>query len=406
MGKPGKSRALAQGYCGSFFCNMMKNNVETQNDFLSNPRIVQNYSLLQEIGVFNYIDSLNREIRDYKSLLSGAVDIFHRTTVEEIMDATVWQISDQFLPSFIVFLWRPLQNKDDITIKGYKNYKPIDLTLKIESITPFESFFRQYSKPINYDLLAYQLNNPAVTEPLEQVQPELIIPILGPSKLYGLILVGRKILEDEYTAAELSFLQQLMSFVSQAIQNHLHYEHSVRDVKTGLFNHGFFITRLNEEVARTTRSGYASSLIVIDVDKFKNFNDTYGHLAGDRVLESLAVVLKQSVRIEDVPSRFGGEEFTVLLPDADQKTAWHVAERLRNSIAEMKIPWEPPLPQVTISLGVFTFDHTTKLQASEIIERADEALYQSKERGRNRTTVWGAGLLFKIQNSKKDVPVR
>jgi diguanylate cyclase (GGDEF)-like protein len=384
---------------------MMKNNAETQNDFLSNPRIVQNYSLLREIGVFSYIDTLNREIRNYKNLLSGAVDIFHRTTIEEIMDATVWQISDQFLPSFIVFLWRPLQNKDDITIKGYKNYKPIDLALKIESIAPFESFFRQYPKPINYDLLVYQLNNPAATEPLEEVQPELIIPILGPSKLYGLVLVGHKILEDEYTAAELSFLQQLMSFVSQAIQNHLHYEHSVRDVKTGLFNHGFFITRLNEEVARTTRSGYSSSLIVIDVDKFKNFNDNYGHLAGDRVLESLAVVIKQSVRAEDVPSRFGGEEFTVLLPDADQKTAWHVAERLRNSIAEMKIPWEPPLPQVTISLGVFTFNAMTKLQAGEIVERADEALYQSKKRGRNRTTVWGAGLLFKIESSKKNIPV-
>jgi diguanylate cyclase (GGDEF)-like protein len=374
---------------------------QDKNEFLSNPKILQHYSLLQDIGVFKHIDSLNQELRNYKNLLSGAVDIFHRTTIEEIMDATVWQISDRFLPSFIVFLWKPLQNKEDVTVKGYKNYKMVDLAINISSITPFEAFFQQYPRPIDYDLLVYQLNNSDATMPFQKLQPELIIPILGPSGLYGLILVGHKILEDEYTVNELFFLEQLMSFVSQAIQNHLHYEHSVRDVKTGLFNHGFFITSLNEEIARTNRSTYSSSLIVIDVDKFKNFNDRYGHLAGDRVLESLAIVIKQSVRAGDIPSRFGGEEFTILLPETDRNTAWTVAERLRIAIAEMKIPWDPPLPQVTISLGVFVFNNQTNLPAEEVLRRADEALYLSKERGRNRTTIWGSGLLFKIKQGKK-----
>jgi diguanylate cyclase (GGDEF)-like protein len=380
----------------------MNNAPQTQDDFLSNPRIVENYSLLQEIGVFKHIDNLNREIRNHQNLLTGAADIFHRTTIDEILDATVWQISDQFLPSFIVFLWKPLQNKEEITIKGYKNYKLIDLSINIESIGPFEPFFQQYPRPINYDLLVYQLDNSAATKPMEDIHPELVVPILGPSGLYGLILVGSKILDNEYTAGELAFLQQLMSFVSQAIQNHLHYEHSVRDVKTGLFNHGFFMTRLNEEIACSKRNNYASSLIVIDVDKFKNFNDTYGHLAGDRVLESLAIVIKQSVRAGDIPSRFGGEEFTILLPNTGKDTVYIAAERLRNAVAAMKIPWEPPLPQVTISLGIFTFNNQTDLSASEIIERADEALYQSKERGRNRSTVWGTGLLFRIQQGKKN----
>jgi diguanylate cyclase (GGDEF)-like protein len=375
--------------------------IQDKNEFLSNPKILQHYSLLQDIGVFKHIDSLNHELRNYKNLLSGAVDIFHRTTIEEIMDATVWQISDRFLPSFIVFLWKPLQNKEDVTVKGYKNYKMVDLAIDISSIAPFEAFFQQYPRPIDYDLLVYQLNNSDATRPFQKLQPELIIPILGPSGLYGLILVGHKILEDEYTVSELFFLEQLMSFVSQAIQNHLHYEHSVRDVKTGLFNHGFFITSLNEEIARTNRSNYSSSLIVIDVDKFKNFNDLYGHLAGDRVLESLAIVIKQSVRAGDIPSRFGGEEFTILLPETDRNTAWTVAERLRTAIAEMKIPWEPPLPQVTISLGISIFNNQTNLSAEEVIRRADEALYLSKERGRNRTTIWGSGLLFKIEQGKQ-----
>jgi diguanylate cyclase (GGDEF)-like protein len=210
--------------------------------------------------------------------------------------------------------------------------------------------------------------------------------------------VGHKILEDEYTASELSFLEQLMSFVSQAIQNHIHYQHSVRDVKTGLFNHGFFTTRLNEEIAHSRRRGIASSIIVIDVDRFKNFNDAFGHLAGDRVLEHIALAIKSNLRAGDVPSRFGGEEFTILLPNTDQETALVVAERLRTAIATMQVPWDVPLPQVTISLGVATFEKEKDVPTDEIIGRADEALYQSKENGRNRTTVWQPGLLVKSQH--------
>jgi diguanylate cyclase (GGDEF)-like protein len=106
------------------------------------------------------------------------------------------------------------------------------------------------------------------------------------------------------------------------------------------------------------------------------------------------------VRTEDIPSRFGGEEFTVLLPSTGRDTAWVVAERLRTSIAQMKVPWAPPLPQVTISLGLYAFDQYSNITAEEILQRADEALYLSKERGRNRSTIWGSGLLFRIQQSK------
>jgi diguanylate cyclase (GGDEF)-like protein len=382
-----------------------KDRDEADQDFMANPKIMENYSFLQEIGVFKYIDSLNHEIRDFKSLLAGCLNIFNRTSIDEIMDATVWQISDHFLPSFIVFLWKPIQNKDEITMKGYRNYKPIAIDLRVDSITPFESFFSQYPKPINFDLLAYEIKNDEVIKPFEKVQPEIMIPILGPFGLYGIIVVGKKILEEGYSQTELLFLQQLMSFVSQAIKNHLHYEHSLRDVKTGLYNHGFFMTRLNEEIARAKRAGYASSIIVMDVDKFKNFNDSFGHLAGDKVLECLAVAIKQGVRTDDIPSRFGGEEFTVLLPNTDKATVWMVAERLRNNVASMHVPWDPPLPQVTISLGIHTFGQNPNSDedAADVIHKADEALYLSKERGRNRCTVWGSGLLFRIQNSNSEL---
>jgi diguanylate cyclase (GGDEF)-like protein len=364
-----------------------------ERNFLTIPAIKENSDFLQEIGVFDYVEALNRDIRNYKSLLARGLEIFDHTNIDEIMDATVYQISDHFLPSFIAFLWKPIQTREDITIKAYKNYKPVDINLRVNCITPFEAFFKQYPKPISFELLAFQLNDDDAVKPYLNINTEIAVPILGPFGLYGIILVGKKIFNDGYNRDELFFLQLLMCFVSQAIKNHLHYEYSLHDVKTGLYNHGFFLTRLNEEVSRTRRGGYNSSIIVVDVDKFKDFNDNYGHLAGDKVLENLAQVIKQSVRGDDIPSRFGGEEFTVLLPHTDKATVWNIAERLRKSVAEMKVPWVNLLPQVTISVGIYTFDQNASTDVSSIIRRADEALYISKERGRNCCTMWNPGII-------------
>ncbi len=369
--------------------------MENRDAFLSNPNILEHYSLLESLGIFAHIDDLKRDVRNYENLLSSAAEIFNRTTIDEILETTVRQISDKFLPSFLVFLWRPLQNRPDLLIKGYRNFKIFDFPLKIDTLQPFEDFFQRYPRPINFDLLEYQLNDPEASASLDELHPEIVMPILGPSGLYGLILVGPKLLEDQYMPAELSFLDRLMSFASLAIQNSLHYEHSVRDGKTGLFNHGYFMLRLNDEIARTARIGHPFSVIVMDVDKFKNFNDNFGHLAGDAVLERIAAAIRDNVRVQDIPSRFGGEEFTVLLPETGHKAALVVAERLRTAVAATTVPWETPLPQITISAGLASIQNQSPVTAEEMIRRADEALYLSKKRGRNQTTTWGAGLLFK-----------
>jgi len=363
-----------------------------KHDFLSNPEIAKNAELLKDIGVMDYIESMNRAINNYRSLIIRGLDIFNHISIDEIMNSTVYQISDHFLPSFLAFLWKPVQTREDITIKAYKNYKPVNLNLNIDTITPFEAFFRQNPKPVKLDFLINLLNNEELIKPYQEIKTELVVPILGHFGLYGLILIGKKNLDEEYDNDELFFLRQLMSFVSQGIKNHLHYENSLRDVKTGLYNHGFFLTRLTEEVSRTRRNKYCSTIIVIDVDKFKNFNDSYGHLAGDKVLENLAQVIKKGVRNDDIPSRFGGEEFTVLLPHTEQSTAWNVAERLRTNVAEMKVPWDVPLPQVTISLGIYSFDQNSGVDVNTIIRRADDALYTSKQQGRNRSTMWHSGI--------------
>jgi diguanylate cyclase (GGDEF)-like protein len=365
---------------------------EVSDEFYSDPKIIEHYVLLQEIGVFREVENLKKEIRGYHDLVSAGLDIINRTSLDGIMDAAVFRISDHFLPSFITFLWKPIQTRDEITIKSYQNYRPADMGIRLHSIASFESFFRNHPQPVAYSLLAAELEDNDVLKVLEKLNPEIIIPIVGGFGLYGIILMGHRMLGGDYTNEEIIFIEQLMAFVTQAIMNYLNYQHSLRDVKTGLYNHGFFIHRLSEEIARVRRGGFASSVIVMDVDKFKNFNDMYGHLAGDKVLETLAITIKQTVRGEDVPSRFGGEEFTVLLPESGDEVAWRVSERLRKAVAEMKVPWDPPLPQVTISLGICSFDSREQLSADSIILRADAALYVSKQQGRNRSTIWNPGM--------------
>jgi len=366
--------------------------------FFSNPKIVEHYALLQDIEVFSYIESLEQEINNYKTLFTGVLEIVSRNTINDIIDTAVLQISDRFLPSVITFIWKPLQNMENIAVKCFKNYKFVDIGLQAESINIFEPYFQKHPEPVGFKQLCSEINNESVLKPFYLLEPELVIPILGISGLNGMALLGRSILGDEFSQKEISFLQDLMSLVSKSIQNHLDYEQTLRDLKTGLYNNGFFIDRLNQEIIRAKRSQTETSIFIIDIDHFKGFNETNGQLAGDKVLETLAITIKQGIRAGDVPSCFGEGKFAVLLPETGKDLAWTVAERLRNMAETMKVAWEPPLQQVTISLGVFTFSKATNITADEAIRRADEALCMSKEMGRNRTIAYGSGLLSRIQH--------
>lgn len=153
------------------------------------------------------------------------------------------------------------------------------------------------------------------------------------------------------------------------------------DGLTGLQNHRNFRENLEASYAQTLRDGTPCSVIMLDVDCFKEYNDDFGHPAGDDVLRILSEILRKSVRRYDVVARYGGEEFIVLCKSARQKAAVRVAERLRTAIERHDWPLRP----VTASLGVATFSART-CSASELIDEADRALYRSKRGGRNRVT--------------------
>ncbi len=167
-------------------------------------------------------------------------------------------------------------------------------------------------------------------------------------------------------------------------------EMAIKDALTGLYNHGYFQELMDKELDRANRYGHFVSLIMIDIDYFKNINDSYGHLEGDEVLRSIGKLIQQSIRTSDSATRYGGEEFAIILPQTDSKGAMIFSERLRNMVEKLKIKIKTndQIIKVTISIGITTYDpNIVRRSKTEIIEIADRALYNSKHTGRNKLTL-------------------
>ncbi|MDB6442468.1 diguanylate cyclase (GGDEF) domain-containing protein [Pseudomonas sp. NFACC32-1] len=162
---------------------------------------------------------------------------------------------------------------------------------------------------------------------------------------------------------------------------------SSTDRLTGLYNRGHWEESLKAAFARYQRYGNTSSLVMFDIDHFKRINDTYGHPAGDKVIEQIAAMVREHVRDSDIAGRYGGEEFGVVLSDTDKVGAGMFAERLRKAVEEMDVPYGEQVIRFTISLGVAELNQPLNSHA-DLIARADQALYTSKKTGRNRVTVY------------------
>ncbi len=166
-------------------------------------------------------------------------------------------------------------------------------------------------------------------------------------------------------------------------------DNAAHDALTGLFNRRYFERRLREEIAHVRRHQRPFAIIMLDLDHFKLVNDTYGHEDGDRVLRHLAEVAQAQLREEDVPCRYGGEEFVLLLRGTNAMAARIVANRLRANLAAQPIPLGPKEEpkHVTFSAGVAAADDRNNYNVDDIVQRADQALYKAKRSGRNRVEV-------------------
>lgn len=194
---------------------------------------------------------------------------------------------------------------------------------------------------------------------------------------------------NAFDRADLELLSNLAQHVTLALDNTIRQaqleEQAWLDSLTGVFNHGYFLKRLSEQAAEAIRTGTPLSLIMLDIDHFKPYNDTYGHLVGDRILTSLCTAIKQNIKQRDAVGRWGGEEFAISLPGATGEQATAVAVRISETLANLRLEDRDhkSVPVPTVSQGIAVFPREAN-EIYRLIDLADKRLYEAKGRGRNQ----------------------
>ena len=224
----------------------------------------------------------------------------------------------------------------------------------------------------------------------------MLLPLVAGDETVGVAQFERDA-PGAFADRDLDRVRALAGLAAATIANvHSHrdvYHQAVTDSLTGLYNRRYMQEVLLEERRRAHRYGHPLSVIMLDVDSFKSYNDTYGHIQGDALLRLMSGLLRGNVRDVDIVGRYGGEEFIIVLPETPSAEAYLAAERLRQAVAHAVFPGFPDDPDLavfkTISLGVATFPDTTD-DPQALVTLADNALYRAKRAGRNRTVMAGA----------------
>jgi len=211
------------------------------------------------------------------------------------------------------------------------------------------------------------------------------IPLILRGQVIGVLSVESE-KKNAYTERQIRLVDTIAQQATIAMDNAKLFEQmqqlAITDGLTNLYNRRYFYMVLENEIERSRRYETPLSLIMMDIDHFKLVNDQYGHLAGDDVLESIAKLCKNLLRQTDEMFRYGGEEFTVLLPETNADLAVRVAERIRKTIAETTFKINDHHIRITVSLGVTQFDSDLS-GPNEFIDAVDKALYTAKDAGRN-----------------------
>ncbi|HEY4619598.1 MAG TPA: sensor domain-containing diguanylate cyclase, partial [Nitrospirota bacterium] len=223
------------------------------------------------------------------------------------------------------------------------------------------------------------------------------IPLRVGSRTIGVINISDKITGEVFSEEDLYLLLSFASYASIALERGAYYRMtedlkkiSVTDSLTELFNRRYFHERLFEEIERSKRHNEPFTIFMLDIDDFKVFNDKYGHLYGDEVLKSVAYAVRDAVRSIDVAARFGGEEFSIILPYTTKMNSYVTAERIRRSVEDIRFIGSkiPSDQKISISIGIAEFPADAS-SIEELIDKADTAMYLAKARGKNRIVGYG-----------------
>ena len=347
-----------------------------------------NYKLNQSLIGKN--KELRKKIYDLHNIFEISLELHAILDLNRLTNSTLLTLIGQFSCKSALFLFIVKKNEQRLSVLNSKGYYNSDIeNIKIEKSDKLYKYCLENKNSILVKKLPNDLKKSNAVIALKQLNIELISPIMVHDKEVALLCLGDRIKSKNYTEHELELLGTMNNIISIAVSNAYLYDEVIQlsytDGMTELHNYRYFEMRLKEEVMRHTRTKQEVSLIILDVDFFKNYNDTLGHPAGDQVLKKLGLILKETVRENDIVARYGGEEFAVILPGVAEEGAMILADRIRERVEKNKFPNQEIQPKgnLTISVGVATLPNQAK-DAKDLIYKADTALYTAKNSGRNR----------------------
>ncbi len=221
----------------------------------------------------------------------------------------------------------------------------------------------------------------------------VIVPLKAKDKVIGVILADNIYSRKPITKDDIKMLTMFANHAGLAIENSKLYQQtlylSYTDSLTRIYNHGRFQYLLEETLKEAKEKNQPLSLILMDIDNFKNYNDNLGHPAGDEVIKKIAEIIKNSCRKQDIPARYGGEEFVLILPETSKEEARIIGERIRKRIVDYPFKDKEIQPQgaITVSMGIATFPDDAE-NKKELIEKADLALFAAKNKGKNQVVIY------------------
>ncbi|HAP44376.1 MAG: diguanylate cyclase [Spirochaetes bacterium GWD1_61_31] len=335
------------------------------------------------------LEDYEKQIFDLKQLLEISKSLNSTLDYMILIDSILYTIMGQMkVLKAALYAKRGIDSSAFSLHRNYKGFElehNVDYTLD-ESLPAMKLFSREY-RCYTLDEIQQILGNLGGLDKLVPLEPTLIVPLKTKGVINGIIILGDQIMSEDFSAYEKEYLLNIATLAAIAINNAFLFEMTTTDMMTKLRMKHYFYTALIERMEQSSLSGKPLCVVMMDIDHFKLFNDTYGHSCGDVVLKQVAKLIQLNTRPTDTAARYGGEEFCLLLPDTAIEAAKVIAERLRLNVATTITDYENTKLSVTISLGIACFSPEMDHSAKSVIDRADKALYQSKQNGRNRVSI-------------------
>lgn len=337
-------------------------------------------SLIQSRGLMSQLTEHSKEISAINQLSSSLQSCGSMEESASILE----HFSRQLFPNTTGGIYLMRSSRNQLQLASSWND---DTKLLPDSIEPHDCWALRLGKTYEISSQNKQILCKHLTE---SARSHLCIPLMAQSDIVGLLSIDIELAGNTTAVrerAELMATHTSAALASVSLREALR-QQSIRDPLTGLFNRRYLEESLDRELMRARRTQGHMSVLMVDIDHFKQFNDTHGHQAGDVLLKEFSEYLRSHVRAEDIACRFGGEEFIVAMPGTDKTEACARAESLRNNMSTMRVHFQgKTLPGVSASFGIGTYpDHGE--DRDSLIRSADAALYRAKQTGRNRVVVY------------------